>query len=220
MTVSVFPRLGSTWPPKAWVWDLPLQVWTTPSLDGLSGARPGASAHFPLGALPIKPLLTREFRTACRITFVCSSDRGSCICADLVPVSCLSLSCLSLLVSFSSWGPGTGEHTLCPLVPSLAGDVPRGCSPALPCAGPTRLRGAVLHRPPVALCVRGRRIDGTGPVKQLNNALCPVPAVPWELLSMEQAWSSPTSIRRWQAWIPSRYRVTCLLPLLSWMKRF
>lgn len=171
--VAVFPRLGSAWPSKAWAWDLPLQVWTTPSLDGLSGARPGASAYFPLGALPVKPLLTREFRTACRITFVCSSDRGSCICADLVPVSCLSLSCLSLLVSFSSGGPGTRARTLWlprPLVPSLAGDVPRGCSPPPPCAGPTRLG--------VALYVRGRRIDGTSRVKQLNNMLCPVPAVP------------------------------------------
>lgn len=66
--------------PKAWLHlathslslGSPLQIQTAPSLDGLSGARPKASAYFPLGALPIKPLLIREFKTACRITFVCS----------------------------------------------------------------------------------------------------------------------------------------------------
>lgn len=60
-------------------------------------------------------------------------------------------------------------------------------------------------------------MDGTRPVKQLNNVLCPAPAVPWEMLSVEQAWSSPTSFRRWQAWIPSRYIATRLLPIfLAW----
>lgn len=163
-----FPRLGSTWPPKAWAWGLPLQIRTTPSLDGLSGARPGASAYFPLGALPIKPLLTREFKTTCRITFVCSWDRGSCICADLVPVSCLSLSCLSLPVSFSSGGPGTRARTPRlprPLVPSQAGDVPRGCSVPLPCVGPARLGVAVSPRAPAALYAEDRRIDGASPAK-------------------------------------------------------
>lgn len=95
-----------------------LMAWVVPDPEPL--------LNFPLGALPIKPLLTREFRTACRITFVCSSDRGSCICADLVPVSCLSPSCLSLPVSFSSGGLGTGRLPR-PLQPG-AGDVPRGCS--------------------------------------------------------------------------------------------
>lgn len=140
--------------------------------EGLSGARPGASADFPLGALPIKPLLTREFRTACRITFVCSSDRGSCICADLVPVSCLSLSCLSLLVSFSSGGPGTRLCRPRPPRPSCPapGDVPRAAPH--PCRSHQACWGCA------ALCVRDRRIDATGPVKQLNNVLCAVPAIP------------------------------------------
>lgn len=53
-----------------------------------------------------------------------------------------------------------------------------GLLPTPPCAGPTRLGGAVFHRLPEPLCVRDRRIDGTRPVKQLNNMLCPAPAVP------------------------------------------
>lgn len=125
VSVASFRGLSQAPCPNSGAWACPLQGWTMLGLDGPHGARPGASAHFPLGALPAKPQLAREWSTVCRVTFVCGRDRGSCVCADLVPVSCLSLSCLSLPVSFSSGGLGTGAHTPQPLLPSQ--DMPWAC---------------------------------------------------------------------------------------------
>lgn len=77
-----------------------LMAFMVPDLQPLS---------LPTGSSPNKPC-SPEPSAVCSVTFVCSRGRGSCICADLVPVSCLSLSCLSLLVSSFPEGWACSTH--------------------------------------------------------------------------------------------------------------
>lgn len=74
----------------------------------------------PAGSSPNKSL-SPEPSAVCSVTFVWGWGRGSCICADLVPVSCLSLSCLSLLVSSLPEGWACSTHR-------QATDVPLDCA--------------------------------------------------------------------------------------------
>lgn len=132
-------------------------AFTVPDLQPLS---------LPSGSSPNKPC-SPEPSTVCSVTFVYSRGRGSCICADLVPVSCLSLSCLSLPVSSLPEGRACSTHR-------RATDVARDC--AVP--------------PPPSAAPRAGMDMGWEEWMWLTQP----PALPWNALSTEQNTSHPALV--------------------------